>query len=144
MRAVFPVACWFLALGLTLSDGRDKPDPRLRTVTSVFVAGNNQAAEKARATLRGGRTCLTLAEKAADADAILEVTVDMQTQGGRVGAVGGRSWIASGTLTLRSGELIWSRSERFMDAAFRSGGKISGELLVKQLARDADCKRRKK
>jgi hypothetical protein len=124
------------------SDGKEKPDARLRVVTSVFIAGNNQAAEKARTVLRSGRTCLVLAPRASDADAVLEVSVDTQTQGGMIGGFGGRTWIASGTLTLRSGELIWSRSERFSDAPFMSGGKVSGGLLVGHLSQDAGCKKR--
>lgn len=111
---------------------------------SVFVSGNNQAAEKARAVLRNGKTCFTLTTKAADGDAVLEITTDTQSQGGTFGAFGGRTWIASGTLTLKSGDLAWSRSERFSDAPFMSGGKTAGDLLVNRLAKDAGCKERTK
>ena len=109
-----------------------------------FIAGNNQAAEKARSVLRSRRTCLVLAPKATDADAVLEISVDTQTQGGMIGGFGGRTWIASGTLTLRSGELIWSRSVRFSDAPLISGGKTSGGSLVHELANDSGCKKRSK
>lgn len=127
-----------------IANGKDKPDPRVQAVTSIFVAGNNQAAEKARSLLRGGKTCFVLADRAADADAVLEITAESQTKGGMIGSLGARNWIASGTLTLKSGELIWSKSERFGDAPFMSGGKTAGELLIHQLGRDADCKSRKK
>lgn len=124
--------------------GKDKPDARLLTVTSVFVQGNNQAAEGARQTLRSGKTCLTLATKAADADAVLDVNADSQTQGGEIGGFGGRAWIAAGTLTLKSGDLVWSRSDRFSDAPMMSGGKTAGNLLIRHLAEDAGCKNRRK
>ena len=143
MRGALTLLSVFI-IAVVASDGKEKPDARLQSVTSVFVAGNNQAAEKARAVLRSGRTCLVLAPKASDADAVLEVSVDTQTQGGMIGGFGGRTWIGSGTLTLRSGELIWSRSERFSDAPFMSGGKVSGGLLVGHLSQDAGCKKRSK
>lgn len=123
---------------------KDKPDPRLATVNTVFVVGNNQAAEKARETLRGGKTCLSLATKADEADATLEIAAESQSMGGQIGGFGGRAWVVSGTLTLKSGDLIWSRSTRNSDAPLMSGGKVSGDLLVKYLAVDAGCKQRLK
>lgn len=123
---------------------KDKPDPRLATVTTVFVKGNNQGAKKARATLGSGKTRLSLATKAEGADAVLEVAAESQSMGGGFGGFGGRTWVVSGTLTLESGDLVWSHSQRFSDDPLRSGGKISGELLVKHLAADADCKDRVK
>jgi hypothetical protein len=127
-----------------LAPCKDKPDARLMTVTTVFVAGNNQAAEKARATLRNGKTCLALATKADAADATLDISAESQTMGGMMGGFGGRNWVASGTLTLKSGDLIWSYSSRFGDAPGMSGGKTTGELIVKHLADDAGCKQRKR
>jgi hypothetical protein len=121
---------------------KDRPDPRLGTVGAVFVAGNNQAAEKARETLRGGKTYLSLAMNADSADATLEIAAESQSMGGGFGSFGGRTWIASGNLTLKSGDLVWSRSERFSDDPLRSGGKIAGNLLVRRLADDAGCKQR--
>jgi hypothetical protein len=91
---------------------KDHVDERLKDLTSVFVTGNNQSAEGARKVLQDEKTCLSLAPKAIDADAVLDITVDAQSQGGPIGGMGGRAWIASGTLTLKSGELVWSRSER--------------------------------
>lgn len=133
----------FAVIG-TCSIGKDKPDARLRDVSTVFVAGNNQAAERARETLRSGKTCLALAMKADDADATLEVATEGQSMRGQIGGLGGRSWVVSGTLTLRSGDLIWSRSTRNSDAPFVSGAKASGDVLVKELASDASCKDRQK
>jgi len=123
---------------------KDRPDERLKSVTSVFVSGNNQVAEGARATLQNQKTCLTLATKAADADAVLDINAETQRESGDIGGFGGRTWIAAGTLTLKSGDLIWSRSERFMDAPFKSGGKTAGNLLVRHLADSAGCKERRK
>jgi len=139
--AVLTAAIAFLAGPCT---ARDRADERLKRVTSVFVSGNNQAAEGARHTLQTGKTCLTLASKATDADAILDISAESQSQGGMIGGMGGRTWVASGTLTLKSGDLVWSRSERFSDAPFKSGGKTAGDLLVHHLADTAGCKQRGK
>lgn len=124
--------------------GKDSPDSRVKQVTSVFVAGNNQAAEQAREEIRKNKSCLVLATKADDADAVLAIDTDTKSTGSRgFGEFGQRDWIASGTLTLKSGDLVWSRSERFTDAPFRSGGKVAGKLLVNRLAKDA-CEGRPK
>jgi hypothetical protein len=117
-------------------------DQRLQAIVSVFVSGNNQAAEKARDTLRNEKTCLRLAPNAAESDAVLEIALESQSQGGVLRSFGGRASIASGTLTLKSGDLVWSRSYRFSDAPFGSGGKVAGDLLVRRLAKEAGCKRR--
>jgi hypothetical protein len=124
---------------------RAKPDPRLSAVTSIFVTGNNQAAEKIREQLSKGKSCLTLALKADEADAVLDVSTDTKSQGDSgFGAFGAREWIVSGTLTLKSGELVWSKSERFGDAPFRSGGKVAGDLLLHRLTDAVGCKARAK
>jgi hypothetical protein len=120
--------------------GKEQPNPRLQGLRSVFVSGNNQAAEGARNTLEGGKTCLSIATKAEDADGVL--AIDADTHSGDNSMLGTRDWIASGTLTLKSGDLVWSHSERFSDAPFKSGGKTAGNLLVRHLA-DAACKGRK-
>jgi len=115
-------------------------------VTAIFITGNNQAAEGARHELEGKRTCFTLATKADDADAVLAIDASTQSEGsesgGLGGGFGGRHWIVSGTLTLKSGDLVWSHSERFMDAPFKSGGKTAGSLLIRHLADAASCKER--
>jgi hypothetical protein len=122
---------------------KDRTDQRLKGVTSVFVSGNNQAAEAARQVLLNGKTCLMLAGKAADADGVLDISTDSQRQSGGFGDFGARTWIASGTLTLKSGDLVWSHSERFSDAPMKSGGKTAGNLLVRHLADSAGCKERR-
>lgn len=125
--------------------GKDKPDPRLAGVTTIFVTGNNQAAEKIREQLSKRKSCLTLALKADDSDAILDVSTDTKSQGDSgFGAFGAREWIVSATLTLKSGELLWSKSERFGDAPFRSGGKVAGDLLLHRLSDAVGCKARDK
>jgi hypothetical protein len=140
-RIIVALAISVLLIG-TPTPGKDHPDERLKDVTAVFVTGNNQAAEGARQILENGKTCLSLAAKAADADAVLDVTADSQSQGGPMGGMGGRAWIASGTLTLKSGNLVWSRSARSPDAPMMSGGKTAGSLLVRYLAVSAGCKNR--
>lgn len=131
-------------VGARAAEKRRGQDERLGRVTSIFVAGNNQAAEGARHTLGNGKTCFVLATKAADADAVLDVTAEAETMGGSLGQFGGRNWVASGTLTLKSGDLIWTHSERFGDSPLRSGGKTAGDLLVRHLAQAAACKARGK
>jgi len=137
-------AVTLLILTAAAASCKDKPDPRLATVNTVFVAGNNQASEKARETLRSGKTCLSLAMKADDADATLGISAESQSMGGQFGGFGGRAWVVSGTLTLKSGDLIWSRSTRNSDAPLMSGGKVSGNNLVRYLADDVGCKARLK
>lgn len=122
---------------------KDKPDERLSSVSAIFVAGNSPAAEKIRSVIREGKkTCFALATKAVDADAVLEISDNSQLDPSSL--VGERQSLVSGNLTLKSGDLIWSGSKRFSDAPFTSGSKVAGELLVRQLARDAQCKSRQK
>lgn len=119
---------------------KSKPlDPRIKDVRKVFVKGTNEAADRAREELTKNG-CLTLAGAADSADAVMEITADAVSQGGVFGNAGARNWIVSSTLTLRSGDLIWSKSTRQMDAPFRGGGGIAGKLLVNYLSKDAGCK----
>jgi hypothetical protein len=87
--------------------------------------------------------CLSLATKADAADAVLAIEADTRSEGGEFGSLGVRNWIASGNLTLKSGDLVWSHSERFADAPFKSGGKTAGNLLVRRLADAVGCKDRR-
>jgi hypothetical protein len=128
---------------VAVATAADKPDERLLKVTTMFVSGNNPAAEKIRSLLREGKkTCFVLTTKATDSDAVLEVVDNSQMQPGSM--VGERQSLVSGNLTLKSGDLIWSGSERFSDAPFMSGSKTAGELLIRKLARDARCQQRSK
>ncbi|MBI4166718.1 MAG: hypothetical protein HY508_13390 [Acidobacteria bacterium] len=97
---------------------KSKPDPRLREVKSIFVKGNSQAAEKAREKLDEGKTCFSLATKADDADAVLEIGDSATADPGVLGSFGGRHNVVSGTVTLKSGDLVWSHTARFSDAPF--------------------------
>ncbi|MCI0404137.1 MAG: hypothetical protein L0212_11555 [Acidobacteria bacterium] len=144
MRRCSPLLVLTLLLCAPALLAKDKPDPRLREVSTIFVKGNNQAAEKIRELLRKGKTCFQLATKAEDADAVLEVDADAAADPGSLGSFGRREWIVSGTLTLKSGDLVWSKSRRFGDAPFMSGAKSGGDVLLHDLAKDADCKNRKK
>jgi hypothetical protein len=143
MRVItYVVVAAGLLCGVFALSAREHADERLRGITSVFVSGNNQAAEGARAEIGKGKTCFALATKTAEADAVVDISAESQSQGGEFGSLGGREWIASATVTLKSGDLIWSRSERFGDAPFKSGGKTAGMLLVHKLAIAASCKDR--
>lgn len=143
MRVVLLLISGVMLVVPARAAGKDRSDERLKQVTKVFVSGNNQAADKAREVLRSGKTCLSLATKSSDADATLDISTDSQTVGGTFGRMGSRSWVTSGSLTLKSGDLVWSRSERFTDAPFMSGGATSGGLIVRHLADSAGCKTRK-
>jgi len=114
-------------------------DPRLLHVRAVFVSGNNQAAERARELLQEGGTCLSLATKASAADATMDLAEESHSQGGQFGSMGARNSVVSATVTLASGDLVWSKSERGIDAPFKSGSKAAGAVLVKRLAKDAGC-----
>jgi hypothetical protein len=119
---------------------KDTPDPRLREVKTIFVAGNNEAAEKIRSDLRSdsakGKACFTLVTKVADADAVLEINDDSVKE---PGLTTGRHDRVTGTLTTNSGDLIWSRTDSFSDAPFMSGVKTAAGLVYKRL-KTAACK----
>jgi hypothetical protein len=127
----------FLLLPLVCAAfARSRPpsDPRLKDVHSIFIAGNNQAAQSARQEMRKdadkGKGCFALASNPNDADAVLAMDSDSARNSGLLDT---RDFIVSGTLTLKSGDLIWSNSERFSDAPFMSGGKVAGKLLYLEL-----------
>jgi hypothetical protein len=128
---------------LSTMNAADKTATLLSSVQTIFVAGNNQAAEKARDYIVKGKTCFELATKADAADAVLEIESESQTKGGVFGSMGARHSVVSGTLTLKSGDLVWSKSDRFGDAPFMSGAKVAGESLVRKLVKDARCSDRK-
>jgi hypothetical protein len=119
---------------------KDKPNPKLAGVTSIFVKGNNQATEKAREMIENGKTCFTLATKAEDADAVLELANESVNTGTLFNL---RDSVVNGTVTLKSGDLVWSKSERFEDAPFRNGTKTAAQVIVTYLAQAADCKARR-
>ena len=114
-------------------------DPRMKDVRKVFVKGTNEAAERAREELTKNG-CLSLAGNADVADAVMEINADAVSQGGGFGMGSARNWIVSSTLTLKSGDLVWSKSTRQMDAPFRGGGGVAGKLLVNYLSKDTGCK----
>lgn len=131
-----------LAVVMLSAAGFSKPrelDPRLKDVRSVFVRGNSEVAEHARNALSNG-SCLKLAGNAEGADAVLDIAADTSSEGRVMGGFGARNWIASATLTLKAGDLIWSKSTRQQDAPFVGGGKSSGKLLVAYLKKDVGCK----
>lgn len=127
-----------LLVTVAFARGRPQTDPRLKDVHSIFIAGNNQAAEKAREEMRKdadrGKSCLSIASNPKDADAVFDLGTDTALNSALLRT---RDWIVSGTLTLKSGDLIWSHSERFSDAPFTSGGKTAGKLLYLVLRHEA-------
>ena len=124
-----------LLLLASLAFGKEKPDPRLKDIHSLFVSGNNQAAEQVRKEMQKdsdkGKGCFVLATNPKDADATLDLASDA-SHGDLA-----RDWIVSGTLTTKAGDQLWSHSERFSDAPFTSGGKTAGKLLYSRLKLEA-------
>lgn len=121
-----------------------KKVPELAKVNTLFVAGNSQAADKAREMVRESKTCFALALKRGEADAVLELNDSSTASTGLMGGLGQKHSTVSGTVTLKTGELIWSDSQRFSDAPLMSGSKTAAKLLIDDLATAADCKARKK
>jgi hypothetical protein len=136
IRTFALVVIWPASLALA----KDAADPRIREVKTIFVAGNNEAAEKIRADLRNdaekAKVCFRLVTKAADADAVLEVSDDSVKE---PGLTTGRHDRVTGTLTTKSGDLIWSRTDSFSDAPFMSGVKTAAGLVYRRL-KTAICK----
>ena len=113
---------------------------KLQSVHSIFVAGNNQAAQRIREELEKGKTCFSPALRGADADAVLDVNADgVHTRSNAVLA-DIREWIVSGNLTNATGELLWSDSVHFGDAPFMSGAKTAAKHLLGDLRRQV-CKK---
>jgi hypothetical protein len=144
MKTIAAIALALALSPLALNAGRPKVDPKLATVTKLFVSGNNQAAEAARQYVLNGKSCFTLTGKEDAADGVLALDADgNSSQGGMFGGLGGRNWVVSATLTLKSGDLAWSHSERWSDTPTKSGAKTSAELIMHRLADAAGCKDRR-
>jgi hypothetical protein len=126
-----------LACGACFAQSTDRT-VKLKAVHTIFISGNNQAAEKMRDELEKGKTCFALSLKAASSDATLDVASDSQLGGGSLGV---RDWVVSGNLTNADGELLWSRSMRFSDAPFSNGGKTAGKALLNELSRQVCAKK---
>ncbi len=134
-----------LLLVLALSLSLWAKDPRLQEVTTIFVQGNSEAATHVRDLLvkrsGKGKTCLRLVGKAENADAVLEIGED-ETGGG--GLLNRRRAVVSGVLTLADGDLVWSKTRRFNEGPFgmMKGSNTAAKLLVGDLEKACDCKRR--
>src|SRR6266542_2134699 len=71
------------AFGISVAGAKDKPDPRLSSVSTIFVLGNSPAAERIRSVIRDGKkTCFSLATKPADGDAVLDTSDNSQMEPG--------------------------------------------------------------
>jgi len=114
-------------------------DARLKEVHTVFVTGNNQAAEKIRSEMRRdtdkGKGCMVLVTNADKADATFDVATDSNLT--RNAVMRERDWLVNGTLTTKAGDIIWSSHAQFSDAPMMSGGDIAGQILYRHLRADA-------
>jgi hypothetical protein len=122
---------------------KEKPHPRLQQVTSIYVKGNNEAADKAREILRKAKTCFSLATNEVEGDAVLDVGQGGEQMPNDLSLAGGREDRVSFSLTLKSGDLLWSDSYKASGALGMGGAKSAADLLMHRLARAADCKKRK-
>jgi hypothetical protein len=116
----------------------DKPDERLKSVTAIFDnTSHPPLRERVDRKIRSGKTCFSLAPAPSGADAILEIVLDLGEMEAETGTGG-----ATATLTLQSGEEVWSRSERVI----LQGDFLSDLVnrLLNRLAADAGCKARTK
>lgn len=94
-------------------DAKEKIDPRLKSAEKIFVSGNSRSANEVRRTLadlrnktRWKNLCILSVSNKDEADAVLEIA-ETEVLGERsVGTT--RLPTSAATLTLRSGDLIWS------------------------------------
>ena len=125
----------------------DEPATRLSSVTSIYVEGNNEAAQKIRADIRTDREkkklCFDLATKKDGASAVLGITDDtVANTGEHADVLSRRHSRVSALLTLADGEQVWERSSSMSDAPFgMSGVKTAAGLIYKRLRKDVCVKR---
>lgn len=98
--------------------GKDKEDPRLQGVEMIFVLGNSRSANDVRRTLADlrGKThwkeiCISGVTNKNDADAVLEISEAVPLGGTAQTEI--RLPSSSATLTLKSGDLVWSNDSQF-------------------------------
>ena len=128
----FITAIFMIGICLAQAQTKDDRTEMLRSIRLVFVDGNNKAASHIRNELKKEkqRGCLREALKAEDADAVLEIDSHSEAESDPFGV---RQWIVSGKLHSKSGELLWSESERLADEPISRGGKTAAKVLLGQL-----------
>jgi hypothetical protein len=129
-----------LAVAASVGTPREKPNPQVAALKgkTVFVKGNNEAAEKIRSLIREDKkACFVLALKEADANATLAVNDQSAIE---TGGLNTRNDRVTGTLTVKTGELVWSATDHFSDAPLMSGVKTAAKLLYGRMQRAADCR----
>ena len=125
----FIAAIFMIGICLAQAQTKDDPTEKLRSIRLVFVEGNNQAASHVRKELKKEkqRGCLRETLKAEDADAVLEIHSDSEAESGPFAV---RQWIVLGKLHSKSGEVLWSESERLEDEPLNRGGKTAAMMLL--------------
>jgi hypothetical protein len=110
-----------------------KEDERLGQVEKVFVAGNSYSANTVRETIMDMKTnthwknrCITGVSNKDLADATLEIVESVPIGGNGSGS--GITPQSSGTLTLKSGDVIWGNNSMF-----------AGNFILKRL-NEAVCR----
>ena len=108
---------FLLLVAFTLS-AKDKEDPRLRQVSKIFVTGNSRSANELRKALADLRKnthwkniCISGVSNKDEADSTLDLAETVPLGGGGDGSV--RLPSSSATITLKSGDLIWSNDSQY-------------------------------
>jgi hypothetical protein len=117
---------------------KDKPDERLKSVTAIIdKTADPRIRERVARRIGSGKTCFTLASAPTSTYAFFEIVPYFGPDDSETGTI-----TATATLTLPSGERVWSRAERVVPR-----GDVFSALvnrLLDRLATDAGCKTRTK
>ncbi len=112
------------------------PDRRLRLVHTMYIKGNNEAANLAKQMLES-TTCFKLSRNAGTADAILEIgSKDSESKS----LVFGRDVksVVSATVTNSSGDELFSLTESFNSGIVNSGMGSATKIVLANL-KEAGC-----
>jgi hypothetical protein len=134
MRKIFCLATLGVVFLASTVPAKDKPAiqdenlTKLRSVKTIFVDGTNESSDKVRQHLEAW-TCFNLSNNKSSADAVM--TVQEQTKP----TTDINKVSTSATITLASGDQIWSRTKA--DEGFvHSGAGEAVEKLLHDLAKE--------
>jgi len=133
-RLALFLALFFVA-GQAAARKRKMVDPRLASVQTVFVAGNNPAAANARKLIPKW-TCFRLVPYPQKADAVFEFSQQMSADHSAPGAHGKRALVIA-TMTTKDGSLIWSKPASNHAAFMNTGGGSAARKVIFALQHDA-------
>jgi hypothetical protein len=115
---IYCLAALFVLLLASGANAKEKVDPRQKLVEKVFVVGNSSSANdvrKALTDLRGNThwkaICISGVTNKEDADTLLEIVESVPLGEWKDGTV--RLPQSAATLTLKSGDVIWSNDSQY-------------------------------